>query len=179
MAHLTPQQRAYIRKRTKVVELDPSETSDELNIVPFLDIVVNLIMFLLMSLSAVAFFNQIEVSMPKTGGGAGSAEQSLNLTLAITPRGIIISAAGGQVGPGCVPGSSGQIAVQKKGDDYDWEELQKCAKKLKEKFPDEEKVIVGGEPTVAFKYIVRAMDAVREADSQKLFPEVQLALGFQ
>ena len=47
MPNLSPQQRAYIRRRTRVHEPDPSELSSELNIIPFLDIVVNLIMFLL------------------------------------------------------------------------------------------------------------------------------------
>ena len=53
MAKLTPQQRAYIRRRTKVHDPDPSEIAGELNIVPFLDIVVNLIMFLLATSEAV------------------------------------------------------------------------------------------------------------------------------
>ena len=44
---LSPRQKAYIRKKSKVHDLDPSEASGELNIVPFLDIVVNIIMFLL------------------------------------------------------------------------------------------------------------------------------------
>src|SRR5687767_11301712 len=46
---LTPRQAAYVRKRTKHHDLDPSEAGGELNIVPFLDIVTNLILFLLMT----------------------------------------------------------------------------------------------------------------------------------
>ena len=64
-ARLTPRQRAYVRKRTRIPDLDPSETSEELNIVPFLDIVVNIVMFLLMTLTTVAFFSQVEAALPE------------------------------------------------------------------------------------------------------------------
>ena len=62
-ARLTPRQRAYVRKRTRIPDADPSELSDELNIVPFLDIVVNIVMFLLMTLTTVAFFSQVEAAL--------------------------------------------------------------------------------------------------------------------
>ena len=62
-ARLTPRQRAYVRKRTVVPDPDPSELAEELNIVPFLDIVVNIIMFLLMTLTTVAFFSQVEAAL--------------------------------------------------------------------------------------------------------------------
>src|SRR5690349_15017529 len=94
-ARLTARQRRYLRKHTHERELDPSETSEELNIVPFLDIVVNLIMFLLMTLAAVAFFSQIQSNLPtyRTGrSSSGSSEQQpLNLNLTITKSGLILA----------------------------------------------------------------------------------------
>jgi len=65
MPHLTPAQRQYIRKRTKVEDLDPSEMAGELNIIPFLDIVVNLIMFLLMTTTVVLAVVQIDTELPE------------------------------------------------------------------------------------------------------------------
>ncbi|MEZ4286788.1 MAG: hypothetical protein R3A47_01285 [Polyangiales bacterium] len=64
------------RKRTKHVDLDPSELGDELNIVPFLDIVVNLIMFLLLMVtSAVAFLAGRSVSSRTSFGRHRQASQ--------------------------------------------------------------------------------------------------------
>ena len=84
---LTPRQRAYVRKRTTLPDPDPSELDEELNIVPFLDIVVNIIMFLLMTLTTVAFFSQVEAALPqyRTGGiGKRAAEnEALNLNVTI------------------------------------------------------------------------------------------------
>ena len=92
-ARLTPRQRAYVRKRTTIPDPDPSELDEELNIVPFLDIVVNIIMFLLMTLTTVAFFSQVEAALPqyRTGGiGKRAAEnEALNLNVTITRAGVI------------------------------------------------------------------------------------------
>ena len=72
MAKFTPKQRAYIRKRTKDSSTDPSEMVGELNIVPFLDIVVNLIMFLLATTEAVLLISPIESDLPKIARGRSS-----------------------------------------------------------------------------------------------------------
>ena len=83
-ARLTPCQRAYVLKRVMIPDLDPSELSEELNIVPFLDIVVNIIMFLLMTLTTVAFFSQVEAALPqyrKGGIGSRAAQNEAILTI--------------------------------------------------------------------------------------------------
>ena len=61
---LTPRQKAYVRKKTKIHALDPSEASGELNIVPFLDIVTNIIMFLLATTAAVLTTVELEAHLP-------------------------------------------------------------------------------------------------------------------
>src|SRR5688500_19840485 len=103
--NLTPAQRSYIRKKTKVADLDPSEMVGELNIVPFLDIVVNLIMFLLMTVVTVLAVTQIDSKLPDyragVGGRAANQEPSLNLNMTITANGLIVAASGGKLAPGC------------------------------------------------------------------------------
>ena len=88
---LTTQQRQYIRKRSKYEEPGPDELDEELNIVPFLDIVVNLIMFLLIITSTIAFYAQVEASLPtysRGGVGRRSTEgESLNLNVTVTEEG--------------------------------------------------------------------------------------------
>jgi biopolymer transport protein TolR len=107
VANLTPKQRAYIRKRTKHEEVDPSEAMGELNIIPFLDIVVNLIMFLLMTTTVVLTITQIDSQLPDyrrgVGGRSPTPEASLNLNLTITDSGVIVTGSGGKLAPAARP----------------------------------------------------------------------------
>ena len=183
MANLTPQQRAYIRRRSTVHELDPSEMAGELNIVPFLDIVVNLIMFLLATSEAVLAIVQIEAELPQFGRGGsttGPKEPSLNLNVTLTDSGIIVTGSGGKLAPGCADVASGRVVtVPKKNGAYDWPGLTQCVAKIKAvpQFSDEQDVIIGADPMVQYEHVVAAMDAVRGDGTQSLFPKVLLSAG--
>lgn len=182
MAELTPRQRSYIRKRTAVHELDPSEAGGELNIVPFLDIVVNLIMFLLMTTASVVAIAQIDAQLPTLSRGVGKSSSdsgsSLNLSVTVTENGIFVAGSGGKLAPGCDSTTTGKVAtVSKKGKEYDWQALTDCAKKVKSKFEDETQVIVTADPMVQFEMLVAAMDAVRGTNENELFPDVMLSAG--
>jgi biopolymer transport protein TolR len=180
----TPAQRAYIRKRTKVHAPDVAELDDELNIVPFLDIVINLIMFLLMTISAAAFFNQIDTSLPKLGsGGAKGAQQEnpLNLTVTVTREGVALTGSNGKILPGCREfTTTGRVVTvpNKANGAFDWEGLTACAAQIKETFKDEERVTVSADPAIAYQSLVDAMDAVRSnQNGEPLFPEVLISAG--
>jgi biopolymer transport protein TolR len=183
MPKLTSQQRAYIRRRTKVHEPDPSEIAGELNIVPFLDIVVNLIMFLLATSEAVLAIVQIEAQLPQLGGRSGGGapkEQALNLNVTVTDGGIIVTGSGGKLAPGCQDVSSGRVmTVPKLNDKYDWKALTECVAKIKAvpKFSSETDVIIGADPMIHYEHVVAAMDAVRGDGKQALFPDVLLSAG--
>jgi biopolymer transport protein TolR len=182
MPNLSPQQRAYVRRRTRVHDPDPSEIAGELNIVPFLDIVVNLIMFLLATSEAVLAIVQIEAQLPQLSAGGRSTNQqqepSLNLNVTLTDGGIIVTGSGGKLAPGCQEVSSGRVmTVPKKGADYDWPALTDCATKIKARFNDEKEVIVGADPMIHYEFVVAAMDALRGTTQQPLFPKVLLSAG--
>ncbi|HEX5659119.1 MAG TPA: biopolymer transporter ExbD [Polyangiales bacterium] len=184
MPNLSPTQRAYIRRRSKVHELDPSELAGELNIIPFLDIVVNLIMFLLATTEAVLAIVQIEAQLPQlsSGGKSNSAnkDQGLNLNVTITDSGVIVTGSGGKLAPGCEETTAGRvITVPKKGADYDWTALTECAVKIKAQYRDERDVIVGADPMIQYEHVVAAMDSLRgDAKAKKeLFPKVLLSAG--
>ena len=66
---LSASQRSKIRKLSAPKELAPDEEAGELNIVPFLDIVMNVLMFVLATIS-VTFTATIDTAPPKAGGGA-------------------------------------------------------------------------------------------------------------
>ncbi len=186
--HITSTQRKYIRKRTKVVELDPSEMVGELNIVPYLDIVINLIMFLLATTEAVLLIAQIETDLPKIARGGRRSDQEqevttpLNLNVTVTEKGVMMSGSGGKLAPGCQDiEAGGQVTVPKKGAEYDWDALTECAFRVKQKFDTEDTVTVSADPQVQFEHVVTAMDAVRakgEGKSVKeLFPQVLISVG--
>lgn len=179
---LTSVQRKYIRKRTKVVDLDPSETIGELNIIPFLDIVVNLIMFLLITTEAVLLISQIQCDLPKIAksGGGKNADIStpLNLNVTVTEKGVLVSGSGGKLAPGCErTETGGAVTVPKKSDKYDWKALTECVAKVKKAFPGEETVTVSANPIIAYENVVAAMDAVRNKGNEELFPHVMISVG--
>lgn len=185
MPKLTARQRALIKKRTKVHELSPAEASDELNIVPFLDIVVNLIMFLLMTITAVAFFSQVEAQLPEySRGGVGrrAAEApSLNLNVTIVAEGVIVAGSGGKLAPGCTTTASGRVVTVPRlaSGAYDWAGLTACVQRIKQQFPEEETVTIGADPLVEYQHLIGAMDALRGSGEERLFPEVLLSAGLR
>lgn len=177
----TPTQRAYIRKHTKWEELDPSETAGELNIIPFLDIVVNLIMFLLATTAAILAISEIDAQLPTTnraGKRGGDLGNALNLNITLTDTGVIVAGARGKLTPGCENTTSGRVVtVPKMGGQYDWSGLNECVARIKSEFPDETQVIVQADPTIEYEYVVKAMDAVRFKGNQELFPDLLLSAG--
>lgn len=183
MPQFTPSQRAYIRKRSKPHEIDVSEAAGELNIVPFLDIVTNLIMFLLMSLTSVALFNQLAVSVPQSGGAAAPgqvAQVALNLSVTVTREGIMVAGSGGKLAAGCTSTGTGRVITvpaRRPGAEYDWAALTECVAKLKDRFPDETTVTIAADPQIEFQHVASAMDAVRNRGSRELFTEPRLSAG--
>jgi biopolymer transport protein ExbD len=181
MPNFTPKQRNYIRKRGKGVQLDPSEMVGELNIVPFLDIVMNLIMFLLATSEAVLLISQIESDLPKIAKGrshGADVATPLNLNVTVTEAGVIVSGSGGKLAPGCANIDTGRtITVPKKGKDYDWPGLTECVARIKQQFKDEQSVTISADPQVQFEQVVASMDAVRSKGKEELFPQVLISVG--
>jgi len=182
---LTAAQRSRIRRLSAPRELAPDEEAGELNIVPFLDIITNVLMFVLASIT-VSFTVSLMADAPKQGKGgvAKIQEESLNLTVIIASDGYFIKGRSASIAEGCngigggrptvprVPASQNESFDGKK---YDVAALQKCARKLKEEVPNaeaEQQVMVTANPTIPFQEIVRVMDAVRKDAKGELFPNV-------
>lgn len=183
---LTAAQRSKIRRLSAPKELAPDEEAGELNIVPFLDIIVNVLMFVLASIS-VTFTVSLMADAPKQGKGGVKAsvqEESLNLTVIIASDGYFIKGRAASVGPGCsgigaggptVPRIAAGTDVSFDGKRYDADGLKKCVRKLKDEVPNadtEQQVMVTANPNVPFQEIVRVMDAVRSDEKGELFPNV-------
>ena len=172
----------YFSKR-KVKPKEPEE-STELNIVPYLDILMNLIIFMLLSMTGLATFGIINVNAPSYGaGGAGPTEEKppLLLTVGISKKGFYVAATGGvlpgQTEPGGMPGGDAPPTISLKSDGrYDYEALTEKMKEIKTAFPSETKVILAADAETQYEVLVSTMDATRETGDRKLlFPDVTLA----
>src|ERR1700721_1246501 len=76
---LSAAQRSRVRRLSLGRELAPDEEGGELNIVPFLDIITNVMMFVLATV-AVTFMATIDSNPPRRGGRGSPTQGSLNLT---------------------------------------------------------------------------------------------------
>src|ERR1700679_744730 len=110
---LSAAQRSKIRRLSATKELAPDEEGGELNIVPFLDIIMNVLMFVLATVS-VTFTATIDTFPPKAGGAGARppTTPTLGLTVIVVNDGFGIKAQGGNVAPGCNGTGSG-LAVEK------------------------------------------------------------------
>src|ERR1700679_4203736 len=110
---LSAQQRSKIRRLSQPRELAVDEEGGELNIVPFLDIIMNVLMFVLATVS-VTFTATIDTFPPRAGGAGARppTTPTLGLTVFIAGDGFGIKAQGGNVAPGCNGTGSG-LAVEK------------------------------------------------------------------
>ena len=174
---------AFFYSRRKLKVRDESEIG-ELNIVPYLDILMNLIMFMLLSITGLAAFGILNVSAPSYGGQSAAAEDSdkpkLLLSVLISKQGFYVAGAGGVLGPqtGAVNPQEILPTLPKHPDgSYDYAGLTAQLVGVKKEFPTETKVIIGAEADIPYEVLVGTMDAVRESpppDHKILFPDVTL-----
>jgi biopolymer transport protein TolR len=177
---LSAQQRSKIRRLSQPKELAPDEEGGELNIVPFLDIITNVLMFVLATVT-VTFTATIDTLPPRAGSGARApTTPTLGLTVIIVNEGFSLKARGGNVAPGCADTGPG-IAIPKKEADYDYAALKSCAAKLKGAsvdFKDEMGVTISANPPIPYQVVISTMDAVRKDEQgADLFPDVTFGVA--
>jgi biopolymer transport protein ExbD len=177
---LSAAQRSKIRRLSEPKEHSPDEAGGELNIVPFLDIVTNVLMFVLATIS-VTFTATIDTYPPRAGSGARApTTPTLGLTVLVVPDGFSLKARGGNVAPGCSDTGPG-IAIPKRDGTYDYAGLKACAAKLKAaapEFKDEMGVTISANPPIPYQVVISAMDAVRKNEAgEEMFPEVTFGVA--
>lgn len=145
----------------------------ELNIVPYLDIVVNLVMFMLLSMTGLISLGVLNVSTPKIGGAAVTqAEQAeqpkLLLTVAIGKQGFYVAGAGGVIGADAASPDVGRPpTIPLRDGKYDYAALTEQLRQIKEKFPNETSVILSADMDVVYDILIQTMDACREVKVTK------------
>src|SRR5262245_60419402 len=171
------QVRAATRRMRDHVE-EAEEESGELNLVPYMDIVTNIIIFLLASVVNQVALGNINVSSPTIQAGGGASEENqpdkppLNLTITVGASGFIVGASGGVL-PNIPKLPDGN---------YDYKTLTSKLKDIKSN-PDnaeETKATFNADANIPYLVVIATLDAMRQADDGKvLFPDVNFAAGIQ
>ena len=161
------------------------EKTGELNIVPYLDIMVNLTMFMLVSMTSVIQFGILNVAAPSYGGPQAAQQQAaakkadLLLTDAISTKGFFVAGSGGVLGAArsdakADPKNAPPTIPLKPDGKYDYSTLTRKMVDIKNGFPDESKVILMADQAVPYEVLVATMDAIREDAGRRLFYDVVL-----
>lgn len=171
----------------------------ELNLVPIMNLVTILIPFLIMAAQFVQLA-VIDSTLPAIGAPQPQDEEPekppLNLSLAITDRGVTVlgadailhpegapEVAEGEARPPTIPCKSGGTCTSV--EDYDWNKLTVKLGLIKDEYPDEENVILVPDNHIKYEVLVKTMDSSRDdpskpgadGNSRLLFPYVVIAGG--
>lgn len=144
------------------------EHAGELNIVPYLDVVTNLVVFMLLSTAGLISLGVVNVSAPSAvPAQAQAAEQPrLLLTVAISRNGFYIAGAGGVLGGAAdratVDATQPPTVPLAPDGSYDYAALTEKMKLVKERYPDQTNLILSADADVAYDVLIRTMDACRE-----------------
>lgn len=141
---------------------------------PYLDIVTNIIMFMLVTTTALAAVGVINAGAPKKCDDC-AGQPGLNLSVLVTEQGFLVTAAGREIpGPAGAEGKGVTIPLAAtdsvcrssgRGEPapcYDFDALTRLAAAVKGTHPDETKVSVAADQGAPFHVIVNTMDALRE-----------------
>jgi biopolymer transport protein ExbD len=129
-----------------------TKESPELDITTFLNLMVVLIPFLLIS----AVFSRVaimELSVPIGAGGAASNQPNFTIEVIVRRAGLELA-----------NGSQVVAALPNKDDQYDMKTLSKMLVRLKGDYPDKEDATVLMEPDIEYDYLIQVMDMVRAAE---------------
>ncbi len=150
MDRLSAAQRGKLRRASTP---EPKEDAGELNVVPFLDIIVNVMMFVLATI-AITFTSTADVKPPSAKPSHTAASG-----LAIVVTGDVFS----------VKTNEGTVANVPRGD---YAELKRVVSELKAS-TDDKSVTITASANVRYESLVATMDAVRQTDDgRELFPDV-------
>jgi biopolymer transport protein ExbD len=155
------------------------EDTGEINLVPYMDIVTNIIIFLLASVVNQVSLGNVNITVPTTAQGGAVTEEPppdkppLNLTVTVGANGFIVGASGG-LRP---------IIPKKTTGQYDYGALTAELRKIKtdplNAATDETKANFNADANVPYDVVIATLDAMRQddKDSYVLFPDVAFAAG--
>ncbi len=165
------QVRARMRRMREQFE-EAEEETGEINLVPYMDIVTNIIIFLLASVVNQVPLGTVNASSPTFGVGGGGSEDTehpaLNLTVTVGQSGFTLAGSGGVMPP---------IPKLPSGE-YDYGALTVKLSEVKKEYREETKATFNADAITGYDVVVRTLDAMREdKDGKILFPDIVFAAG--
>jgi biopolymer transport protein TolR len=165
------------RMRDHVEEIE--DEAGELNLVPYMDIVTNIIIFLLASVVNQVALGNVNVTVPTISqGGGASADDTpppkppLNLTVSVGATGFTVAASGGVL----------PIIPKLGNGQYNYSALTAKLKEIKSN-PDnatETKANFNADAATPYDVVIATLDAMRQDEGESgkiLFPDVSFAAG--
>lgn len=156
----------------------------EINLIPYMDIVVNLILFLMLSSTGLIQYAVVNVTAPEESNSEAQPSQAppqvvrLGLTAAVTRQGVYLMGEGAGLTPLLDlqnPPSFANSATDG-GMKIDFSALQKRLIELKNAAPKESSIVITAEPAVPYESVIQIMDCARQdAGGRILFPDVMLS----
>lgn len=174
----------------------PHEHQGELNIVPYLDIMVNLVMFMLLNMTGFITFSIINMTAPEAGPSQAQFDPAnpppkddkkpFQLTVVIGGRGFFLIAENGTL-----PGQDADAPAKTVADvdtktaeptvpllpdgTYDFKKLHELIVAVKDQHPESSQLFIAADRSVKYETIVDTMDATRGDRKRMLFPDVAFA----
>jgi biopolymer transport protein ExbD len=157
-------------RRHKVHLEDEAEESGELNLVPYLDIITTLVIFLIFTFQVIIEFRLIDLLPPAYSGANANPNPDekppLTLSLLIMNEGYRLVTSDNTLGASDVPKKNGQ---------YDTAGLNQKLYDIKKNLKLGESLMLTAADDIEYKHVVAAMDAARKYKDNLLFPDVLLS----
>lgn len=151
----------------------PQQEAD-LDITSFMNLMIVLVPVLLLNM-VFAQTAVLDLKLPLGDTPGANDPNSTSIEVTIRPTGMQVTVA--------ASGASRLIGdITKKGDDYDYEQLNKILQEVKKGFPDKKDLVLLSSPEISYQTLVSTMDAARSYETvvvtsvvdAVLFPEVSL-----
>ena len=180
---LSAAQRSRVRRLSAPKELSPDEEGGELNIIPFLDIITNVLMFVLATIIGhVHHDDRLRAAARGRLELAGADEADLVAQHHRRRQGVHrlgLRPAHRRGVPGARRRARGRPA-DRAARDYDYSALTTCAKRLKNQVPeaaDETAATLTANGNIPYQVIIGTVDAIRKSDDgQELFPDINFGV---
>lgn len=141
-----------MRRRNNKLRRKGMVENPELDITTFLNLMVILVPFLLIS----AVFSRItilELSVPTAAEGSAMAKPNFTIEVVVRKAGLELS-----------NGANVVATIPNKEDQYDLEKLTEILIRLKKDYPQKEDATVLLEPDIEYDLLIQVMDRVRETE---------------
>ena len=139
---------------------------EELNLVPYLDIMVNLIMFLITITAYIVEMRETPVLAPGEGGlcqgeACNDKKPKLTLTITVINQGIGVFGSDATIVPAW--------QQDKIGEQYPIAAMQQKLREYRNSFELQDNVMLAADKQIPYKVVMQVMDGIREDSQGPLF----------